>query len=474
MERVKEKKQDPVLRRCNFQEVSLGYTEDEAVAEAGLCLQCKKPPCVKGCPVGIDIPAFIAEIRKRDHDSALAKIYEKNMLPSICGRVCPQETQCEAACVLGRRGSPVAIGKLERFAGDRTVYTPGCSSHGLAKTGKVAVIGAGPAGLTCACELAKCGVRVTIYEALHVAGGVLVYGIPEFRLPKRVVEREIRLLEKLGVEIKTDIIAGRTITIEDIFKAGYAAAFIGSGAGLPSFMGIPGENLLRVYSANEFLTRVNLMKGYLFPEYDTPVSIGAKVAVIGGGNVAMDSARAALRLGAKHVTVLYRRTEKEMPARAEEYENAREEGIGFRFLVQPIEIVGDGQGYVRGIKIVHNRLGDPDESGRRSPVAIEGTEEFIGIESVIVAIGQNPSPLIPSTYKKLATGRKGNIIVNKDTCETNVPGIFAGGDVATGAATVISAMGMGKTAARSIVRYLATKNQSSDSPPPGKAADVNS
>lgn len=455
MERIKDRKRNEKERIKNFNEVSYGYSEHDALTEASRCLQCKKAPCIKGCPVGIDIPLFIKRIREKDFQGAIDAIYEKNMLPSICGRVCPQETQCEALCVLGKKGSPVAIGKLERFAGDRGEQSLSCPyPAGKAAGKKIAVVGSGPAGLTCAAELAKCGVPVSIFEALHAPGGVLIYGIPEFRLPKQVVNREIKLLETLGVEIKTDIIVGKTMTVEDIFDAGYGAVFIGSGAGLPSFMGIPGENLLRVYSANEFLTRVNLMKGYLFPEYDTPVITGKTVAVIGGGNVAMDSARASLRLGAEQVKILYRRTEKEMPARLEEYENAKEEGIIFKFLVQPLEIIGDEEGYVKGIKVIHNRLGEPDESGRRSPVPVEGTEEIIAVDSVIVAIGQNPSPLIPSTYGKLETGRRGNIVVNPDTCETNIAGIFAGGDIATGAATVISAMGMGKKAAQSIMEYL--------------------
>ncbi|MCM8830321.1 MAG: NADPH-dependent glutamate synthase, partial [Candidatus Omnitrophica bacterium] len=379
-----------------------------------------------------------------------------NLLPAICGRVCPQETQCEMLCTLSKKGQPVAIGKLERYVADRGEQQINCSilpGKNITDT-KVAVIGSGPAGLTCAVELAKCGIKVTIFEALHSPGGVLTYGIPEFRLPKEIVKKEIETVKKLGVEIKTDVIIGKTLTIDDLFNNGYKAIFIGSGAGLPSFMGIPGENLLRVYSANEFLTRVNLMKGYLFPEYDTPVSIGERVAVIGGGNVAMDSARSALRLGAKEVIVLYRRTEKEMPARKEEVEHAMEEGIKFIFLVQPLEILGDKNGYVKGVRVIHNILGEPDESGRRRPVPIEGSEEILPVDCVIVAIGQNPSPLIPSTYKNLKTGKKGNIIVNEATGETNIPGIFAGGDIATGSATVISAMGMGRKAAQSIIKYL--------------------
>ena len=461
MNRVKDSKQLPEKRIKNFDEVAYGYTEEQAVAEAGRCLQCKKSPCVKGCPVEIDIPGFIRKIREKKFQEALDVIHRTNLLPAICGRVCPQETQCEILCVLGKRGEPVAIGKLERYAADIGEKSMSCpvAVGGEISGEKVAVVGSGPAGLTCAAELAKCGVRVTVFEALHIPGGVLTYGIPEFRLPKKVVNSEIELLEKLGVEIKTDIIAGKTVTIDDILAMGYKAIFIGSGAGLPSFMGVPGENFLRVYSANEFLTRVNLMKGYLFPDYDTPVTTGEKVAVIGGGNVAMDSARSALRLGAKEVTILYRRTEKEMPARKEEFEHAIEEGIKFVFLVQPLEVIGDENGYVEGIRVIHNKLGEPDESGRRRPVPVEGTEEIIPVDCVIVAIGQNPSPLIPATYRKLATGRKGNIIVNDETCETNVPGIFAGGDIATGAATVISAMGMGRKAAKSIMKYLATKKE---------------
>jgi len=457
-ERIKDRKQPVEERIKNFSEVALGYTEEQAVAEASRCLQCKKAPCVKGCPVEIDIPGFIKNIQERKFHEALEVIYRTNLLPAICGRVCPQETQCEIMCTLSKKGQPIAIGKLERFVADRGEQPLDCSVFTASKNitdNKVAVVGSGPAGLTCAVELAKCGIKVTIFEALHSPGGVLTYGIPEFRLPKEIVKKEIETVKKLGVEIKTDVIIGKTLTIDDLFRSGYKAIFIGSGAGLPSFMGIPGENLLRVYSANEFLTRVNLMKGYLFPEYDTPVTTGEKVAVVGGGNVAMDSARSALRLGAKEVIVLYRRTEKEMPARREEVEHAMEEGIKFVFLVQPLEILGDEDGFVKGIKVIHNRLGEPDESGRKSPVPIEGTEEVIPVDCVIVAIGQNPSPLIPSTYKELKTGKKGNIVVNEETGETNIPGIFAGGDIATGAATVISAMGMGRKAAQSIIKYLA-------------------
>jgi len=458
-ERVKDRKQPVSERIKNFNEVSFGYDEKQAVEEAKRCLQCKNAPCIKGCPVEIDIPRFIKEIREGNFQKALGIIYEKNLLPAICGRVCPQETQCEMLCTLSKKFQPVAIGKLERFVADNSDVPLSCSinKNPELKNKKVAVVGSGPAGLTCASELIRCGVKVTIFEALHKPGGVLIYGIPEFRLPKKIVEKEIKRIVELGVEIKTDVIIGKTIKIEELFQMGYDAIFIGTGAGLPNFLGIPGENLLRVYSANEFLTRVNLMKGYLFPEYDTPVSIGEKVAVIGGGNVAMDSARSALRLGAKEVFVLYRRTEKEMPARKEEYENAVEEGVKFIFLVQPIEIIGDENGYVKGIKIIHNELGKPDESGRRRPVPIPNSEEILPFDTIIVAIGQSPSPLIPKTYPELKTGKHGNIIVDPETCQTNIEGIYAGGDIATGAATVISAMGMGKKAARSIINYLLKK-----------------
>jgi glutamate synthase (NADPH/NADH) small chain len=458
-ERIRDRKQPVEERIKNFNEVAFGFDEKQAVQEASRCLQCKKAPCVNGCPVGIDIPRFIKEIKEGNFQKALEIIYEKNLLPAICGRVCPQETQCEQLCTLGKKFEPVAIGKLERFAADNSNIILKCelNSDPKLKDKKVAVIGSGPAGLTCASELARCGIKVTIFEALHKPGGVLIYGIPEFRLPKKIVEKEINQLLTMGVEIKTDVIIGKTFTIDELFEMGYEAIFIGTGAGLPNFLGIPGENLLRVYSANEFLTRINLMKGYLFPEYDTPVSIGEKVAVIGGGNVAMDSARSALRLGAKEVVVLYRRTENEMPARKEEYENAVEEGIKFIFLVQPLEIIGNENGYVKGIKIIHNELGEPDESGRRRPVPIPGSEEILPFDTIIVAIGQSPSPLITQTYPELKTGKHGNIIVDTETCQTNIEGIYAGGDIATGAATVISAMGMGKKAAISIISYLLKK-----------------
>ena len=458
-ERVRDRKQPVSERIKNFNEVSFGYDEKQAIEESKRCLQCKNAPCIKGCPVEIDIPRFIKEVKEGNFKKALSIIYEKNLLPAICGRVCPQETQCEMLCTLGKKFQPIAIGKLERFVADYSDVSLSCSinTDPKLKDKRVAIIGSGPAGLTCASELIRCGIKVTIFEALHKPGGVLTYGIPEFRLPKKIVEKEIKRIIELGAEIKTNVIIGKTIKIEELFQMGYDAIFIGTGAGLPNFLGISGENLLRVYSANEFLTRINLMKGYLFPEYDTPVSIGERVAVIGGGNVAMDSARSALRLGAKEVVVLYRRTENEMPARKEEYENAVEEGIKFIFLVQPVEIIGDENGYVKGIKIIHNELGEPDESGRRRPVPIPGSEEILPFDTIIVAIGQSPSPLIPKTYQELKTGKHGNIIVDPETCKTNIEGIYAGGDIATGAATVISAMGMGKKAANSIIEYLKKK-----------------
>ncbi len=463
-ERVPVRKQKPEERAKNFSEVCYGFDEPEAVTESKRCLQCKKAPCVKGCPVEINIPGFIKGIRDGDFPTALSVLKDKNCLPAICGRVCPQETQCEARCVLGKKGQAVDIGKLERFVADLAIFHDQNHKDGAAapaqipETGarKVAVIGSGPAGLTCASELTKAGIQVTVFESLHLPGGVLTYGIPEFRLPKQVVSIEIAYLQKLGAEIVTDVIIGKTLTIDDLFARGYSAIFIGAGAGLPSFMRVPGENLLRVYSANEFLTRVNLMKSFRFPEHDTPISLGRRVAVIGGGNVAMDSARCALRLGAEKVTVLYRRTEAEMPARREEYENAVEEGIEFHFLVAPLEVIGDEKGYVKGIRVIQNKLGEPDASGRRRPVPIPGSETVIELDTVIVAIGQSPNPLLTRSYPQLKVTKHGTIVADEETGATGLPGIYAGGDITTGAATVISAMGAGKKAAQAILDYLKT------------------
>jgi glutamate synthase (NADPH/NADH) small chain len=449
-----EPEKQPVSQRVrNFEEVSHGLTKENAVKEALRCLQCKKPACVKGCPVEINIPGFIKKIAEKDFEGAIRILKEKNVLPGICGRVCPQETQCEQLCVLGKKASPVAIGLLERFAADMEKEKSVPHLVPARPGWKVAVIGSGPAGITCASELVRNGCQVTIFESLHMPGGVLSYGIPEFRLPKRIVQEEIEFVKKLGVELVTDFIVGKTITFDDLRSMGYRAIFIGVGAGLPTFAGIPGENLLGVYSANEFLTRVNLMKAYKFPQSDTPINVGEKVAVIGGGNVALDSARSALRLGAS-VTVLYRRTEKEMPARREEYENAREEGIAFEFLTLPVEFTGDDSGKLCGIKVVRMKLGEPDESGRAKPIPIPGSETILQFQTAIVAIGQRPNPVLISTISGLKIGRHGTIEADPETGATSIEGVFAGGDITTGAATVISAMGAGKKSAQAIIKYL--------------------
>ncbi|GAV25656.1 glutamate synthase (NADPH), homotetrameric [Carboxydothermus islandicus] len=450
--------QDPKVRATNFDEVALGYSLELAMKEAERCLDCKKPACMQGCPVEIDIPGFIRFIKAGDIDSAINKIKEKNALPAVCGRVCPQETQCEGQCVLGKKGEPVAIGRLERFAADYELAKGTQNVTVAPPTGKrVAVIGSGPAGLTCAADLAKLGHKVTIFEALHVPGGVLMYGIPEFRLPKRIVQQEIDNLKKLGVEIKTNIVIGKCLTVDELLEEeGYDAVFVGTGAGLPNFMGIPGENLNGVYSANEFLTRTNLMKAYLFPEYDTPIKVGEKVAVLGAGNVAMDAARTALRLGAKEVYIVYRRSRNEMPARLEEIHHAEEEGIKFMLLTNPTRIIGDENGWVKAMECLKYELGEPDESGRRSPVPIPGSEFIIEVDTVVVAIGQSPNPLVPRTTKGLEVGRKGNIIADENG-KTTREGVWAGGDIVTGAATVIKAMGAGKKAARAIHEYLMSK-----------------
>jgi len=462
---TKMKKRDVQERIKGFEEVALGYSEEEAVEEAKRCLDCKKPLCVSGCPVEINIPGFIKAIKKRDYKGSLRVLKEKNSLPAVCGRVCPQEDQCEKACILNKKGNPINIGALERFAADHgkeTGKTDTYPSKARRKThearrSKVAVIGAGPSGLTCAADLAKMGYKVTVFESLHEAGGVLVYGIPDFRLPGSIMEEEVGFIRSLGVEIKLNTVVGKSVSIEKLRKDGYRSFFIGTGAGLPYFLGIEGENLNGVYSANEFLTRVNLMKAYMFPEYDTPVRIGNNIAVIGAGNVAMDSARCAKRLGAKNVTIIYRRTEKEMPARREEIENAKEEGIKFELLTSPLKIFGTDDGWVRSMECQRNKLGDPDSSGRRRPVPIEGEILNIGVDTVICAIGQGPNPLLISTMPELKKNKKGAIDANVETGATSMEDVFAGGDIVTGAATVIQAMGAGKRAARTIDGYIKSK-----------------
>lgn len=452
-------KQKPEDRVRNFNEVALGYSMEQAVAEAERCLQCPKPQCIQGCPVELDISAFIKEIREKNFDEAIRKVKEKNSLPAICGRVCPQETQCQKFCVLGKKGDPLSIGRLERFVADyelqKGVTIPPRSKSSIG--GKVAVVGSGPAGLTAAADLAKLGYEVVIFEALHAPGGVLMYGIPEFRLPKKIVQAEVYYVKKLGVDVKTDHMIGRLYTVDELFELGFDAVFIGTGAGLPRFMRILGENLGGIYSANEFLIRVNLMKAYMFPEYDTPIRVGKKVAVIGGGNVAMDSARCSLRLGAEEAGIVYRRSRKEMPARLEEVENAEEEGIKFKFLTTPVRFLGDESGWVKGMECVAMRLGEPDESGRRRPIPIEGSEFVMDVDTVVIAIGQTPNPIIQRTTKGLKTTRWGTIVVKEKTGKTSKKAVYAGGDVVSGAATVISAMGAGKRAARSIHRYLMRK-----------------
>ncbi|MCM8900003.1 NADPH-dependent glutamate synthase [Caldicoprobacter algeriensis] len=454
LNRVPMREQDPEVRRRNFDEVALGYTLEEAVQEAKRCLQCKKPMCVEGCPVNVRIPQFIAAVVESNVEEAFRIIRQTNNLPAICGRVCPQETQCEQRCVLGRRGQPVAIGRLERFVADYCMEKGIEDEVEIKPNGKkVAIVGAGPAGLTAAADLAKLGYDVTIFEAFHEPGGVLIYGIPEFRLPKSLVKREIEGLKKLGVKILTNVIVGKSITIDELLEEGYKAVFIGSGAGLPKFMGIPGENLNGVYSANEFLTRINLMKAYDFPNSHTPIKRGKKVAVVGGGNVAMDAARSALRLGADEVHIVYRRSEAEMPARLEEIHHAKEEGIIFDVLTNPIEVLGE-DGWVKGLKCIRMKLGQPDESGRRRPVPIEGSEFVMDVDTVIMAIGTSPNPLIASTTPGLAVQKWGGIIVDEETCATSKDRVYAGGDAVTGAATVILAMGAGKKAAKAIHERL--------------------
>ncbi|MBE5786288.1 MAG: NADPH-dependent glutamate synthase [Clostridiales bacterium] len=446
-------------RQHNFLEVALGYTVEQAIDEAKRCLQCKNRPCVGGCPVKVYIPDFIAKMAEGDFEGAYQVIAKSSSLPAVCGRVCPQESQCEMKCVRGIKGEPVAIGRLERFAAD--YHNANCkeSPERPASNGhKAAVIGSGPAGLTCAGDLAKMGYDVTVFEALHLAGGVLVYGIPEFRLPKTIVQKEIDTLKQLGVKIETNVVIGKTITVDELMdEYGFEAVFIGSGAGLPKFMNIPGENLKGVYSANEFLTRINLMKAYQKKSH-TPIQHGQRVAVVGGGNVAMDAARCARRLGAE-VYIIYRRTEAELPARKEEVEHAMEEGIIFKFLTNPLEIHGDGQGWVKSIRCQKMALGEPDASGRRRPVPVEGSEEDIAMDCVIMALGTSPNPLIKSTTEGLDTQKWGGIIADELTGQTSREGVFAGGDAVTGAATVILAMGAGKNAAAAMDAYIRTKTK---------------
>ena len=452
------REQDPAVRAHNFQEVCFGFTPEEARREASRCLHCKNPRCVGACPVGIDIPGFIAEVNKGDFASAAAVIARDSSLPAICGRVCPQETQCEGSCILGIKGESVAIGQLERFVADHARRCGGGpAAQKAAPNGrKVAVVGSGPAGLACAGDLSKLGYDVTIFEALHRAGGVLEYGIPEFRLPKdEVVEYEVGQIRNLGVKIETDVVIGRTVTIDELFdREGFEAVFIGSGAGLPRFMGIPGENLNGVYSANEFLTRNNLMKAFL-PGAPTPIRAGKRAVIVGGGNVAMDAARTALRLGAD-TTIVYRRTEVELPARREEVHHARQEGIRFAMLTNPVEILGDENGWVRAVRCIRMELGEPDESGRRSPVPVPGSEFEVEADTVIMALGTSPNPLIVRTTAGLETNRRGCLVADEAGATTR-PGVFAGGDAVSGAATVILAMGAGRRAASAIHAYLSSK-----------------
>ncbi|HZJ58531.1 MAG TPA: NADPH-dependent glutamate synthase [Clostridia bacterium] len=451
--RVPVGEQEPEVRKHNFNEVSLGYTLEEAIQEAKRCIQCKRPRCVDGCPVNIRIPEFIDHIANGNIDRAAEIIKETNNLPAICGRVCPQEEQCEVKCILGIKGEPVAIGRLERFAADYALEKAKKGPVPMGNGIKVAIVGSGPAGLTAAADLAKYGYEAHIFEAFHEPGGVLIYGIPEFRLPESLVRKEIEGIKDLGVQIYTNIIIGKTITIDELLEQGYEAVFIGSGAGLPRFMNIPGENLNGVYSANEYLTRINLMKAYDFPNNHTPIKVGHRVAVVGGGNVAMDAARSALRLGADEVRIVYRRSEEEMPARSEEIHHAKEEGIVFDTLANPIEIMGDN-GWVTGLKCIRMELGEPDSSGRRRPMKIQGSEFIQDVDIVIMAIGTSPNPLIVSTTDDLAAHGWGGIIVDEETGSTSKDGVYAGGDAVTGAATVILAMGAGKKAAKAIHERL--------------------
>lgn len=456
LERQKMPVQDPKIRAANFNEVALGFSEKQAVEEAKRCIQCKKPSCMKGCPVDVKIPGFLKYVAEGDFDSAIKEIKIDNALPAVCGRVCPQETQCEQVCVLSKKGTSVSIGRLERFVSDHELRKGVEVPEKPEPTGKkIAVVGSGPAGLTAAADLAKMGHSVTIFEALHEPGGVLIYGIPEFRLPKEIVRAEVEYVKKLGATVLLDSVIGKIDTVDDLLSE-FDAVFLGTGAGLPTFMNIDGENLNGVYSANEFLTRVNLMKSYKFPDYDTPIKKGKHVVVVGGGNVAMDSARCALRLGAEEVTIVYRRGEEEMPARAEEIEHAKEEGIIFRLLTNPVRIIGDGKNWVTHVECINMHLCEPDESGRCKPAATPGTEHKIEADVVVIAIGTSPNPLVPRTTKGLEITKRGTIVA-KENGETTKKGVYAGGDAITGSATVISAMGAGKKAARAIDDYLRGK-----------------
>ena len=449
--------QDPNVRNKNFDEVATGYTEEMAINEATRCLNCKHRPCVSGCPVNIAIPDFIAHVAKGEFEEAYSVITKTSSLPAVCGRVCPQETQCESKCVRGIKHESVGIGRLERFVADYHMRNnkdkavkPESNGH------RVAVIGSGPAGLTCAGSLAKLGYEVTVFEAFHTAGGVLMYGIPEFRLPKAIVQKEIAGLKELGVDIKTNMVMGKVMSVDELLEDGYEAVFVGTGAGLPNFMGMEGEGLIGVYSANEFLTRINLMKAYK-DEYDTPIIRPKNVAVVGGGNVAMDAARSALRLGAENVYIVYRRSEEEMPARNEEIHHAKEEGVNFKLLNNPVKVLGDDDGKVVGLECVEMELGEPDASGRRRPVAKEGSNFVLDVDAVIIAIGNAPNPLIRSTTKGLEANARGCIVVNEETMATTKEGVYAGGDAVTGAATVIKAMGAGRQAAAAIDEYIRSK-----------------
>ena len=457
LKKVPMPEQDPKIRARNFEEVTLGYTKEMAIEEAKRCLNCKHKPCVSGCPVNVRIPEFIQEVAKGDIEKAYEIIKSTNFLPAVCGRVCPQESQCEQKCVRGIKGEPVAIGRLERFVADYMMSQPAKEVEAPKQNGhKVAIVGAGPASLTCASDLAKLGYDVTIFEAFHTAGGVLMYGIPEFRLPKAIVQKEVDTLKALGVKIMTNMVIGKVLSVDELFEMGFESIFVGSGAGLPRFMGIEGEGLVGVYSANEYLTRINLMKAYL-DDYDTPIKKSKSVAVVGGGNVAMDGARSAMRLGAEHVYIVYRRSEEEMPARIEESHHAKEEGIEFLYLNNPVKVIGNENGHVCGLECVKMELGEADASGRRSPKVIEGSNYILDVDTVIMSIGTSPNPLIRTTTTGLEANKYGCLVVNEDMMTTK-DGVYAGGDTVTGAATVILAMGAGKTAAKAIDNYITSKN----------------